>query len=236
MSKEEIMEKAKKFVYRNARPLELAKWKYHFERGSAEDVLNILSMYQNHDGGFAYALEPDNWNPHSTPIATWAATRVLWEIGYTDTSHPIVQGILNYLESGKDFSDGKWFNTVASNNDFPHAVWWSCENSIGLPDDNPTVSLAGFALKFADKNSSLYQKAEKIAAEAVGRFMKNPTGEMHTVRCFMELLCYCEEIKHFNLFDLNAFKEKVNETIGKVVCKEPEKWYTEYVCKPSFFF
>lgn len=61
-----VFEKSQKFIYRNARPLELALWKYHFEKGNKSDVLNILSAYQNEDGGFAYGIEPDNWNVNST--------------------------------------------------------------------------------------------------------------------------------------------------------------------------
>lgn len=56
MNKQDILEKAKKFIYRNARLLDLARWKYHFENGFANDVLNCLSMYQNDDGGFAYVF------------------------------------------------------------------------------------------------------------------------------------------------------------------------------------
>ena len=111
--------KAKGFVYRNARPLDLARFRFHFENGSADEVLYALSFYQNDDGGFAYAIEPDNWNESSTPIGTWAATMILREIGFSDTSHPIISGILKYLDSGKDFADGKWFNTVPGNNDYP---------------------------------------------------------------------------------------------------------------------
>lgn len=236
MNEQEIFVKAKKFVYRNARPLELARWKYHFENGSAREVLNVLSMYQNDDGGFGCALEPDCWNPNSIPIAAWAATKTLWEIGFDDAAHPVIQGILNYLDSGKDFADGKWYNTVASNNAYPHAVWWACDSETGLPDDNPTVSLAGFALRFSDPNSRLYQKAGKIAADAVARFMKEPSDEMHTVRVFLDLLCYCEQIHPFDIFDRIAFRKRLYEIIEKIVCKDPTKWYTEYVCKPSFFF
>lgn len=130
--------KAKGFVYRNARPLDLARFRFHFENGSADEVLYALSFYQNDDGGFAYAIEPDNWNESSTPIGTWAATMILREIGFSNTSHSIISGILKYLDSGKDFADGKWFNTVPGNNDYPHAVWWKCEEA-GLPADNPTV-------------------------------------------------------------------------------------------------
>ena len=48
-----LYEKARAFMYRNARPLELALWQYHFENASADRVLHALSFYQNEDGGFA---------------------------------------------------------------------------------------------------------------------------------------------------------------------------------------
>ena len=35
--------RARRFVYKNARPLELAKWQYHFENGSREAVLETLA-------------------------------------------------------------------------------------------------------------------------------------------------------------------------------------------------
>ncbi len=232
----DIFEKAKNFVYRNSRPLDLAIWKFHFENGGAEDVLKILSAYQNEDGGFAHAIEPDFWNVNSTPVATWAATEKLKEIGFADSSHPIIKGILKYLNSGKDFINGKWFNTVASNNNYPHAVWWECSDNVGSPHDNPTVSLAGFVLRFSNKGSSLYHKASEIAVEAYDNFMVNPTDEFHTLRCFAELLSYCKEIVNFDLFDLNSFSNKLISQVNKIVCNEPEKWFTDYVCKPSVFY
>ena len=48
-----------KWIYRNARPIDLARWKYHFENGSKANVLQSLSAYQNEDGGFGHALEAD---------------------------------------------------------------------------------------------------------------------------------------------------------------------------------
>ena len=49
--------KAKEFIYKNARPLDFARWQFLFEDGSRENVLSILKMYQNEDGGFGHALE-----------------------------------------------------------------------------------------------------------------------------------------------------------------------------------
>ncbi|MGN0675876.1 MAG: hypothetical protein ACI4KG_08980, partial [Oscillospiraceae bacterium] len=119
-------ENSRQFVYRNARPLDLARWQYHFENGSKESVLHALSFYQNGDGGFGHGLEPDFLNPNSTPMATWTATEILSEIQLNDKNHPIVAGILHYLESGADFDTehNQWMNTVPTNNDYPHAVWW----------------------------------------------------------------------------------------------------------------
>ena len=48
-------EKARLFVYRNARPLDLARFQFHFENGSKEAVMNALLCYQNEDGGCGHA-------------------------------------------------------------------------------------------------------------------------------------------------------------------------------------
>ena len=45
-------ERARAFMYRCSRPLELALWQHRFEGGSAENVLNALRFYQNEDGGY----------------------------------------------------------------------------------------------------------------------------------------------------------------------------------------
>lgn len=59
-----VFEKARKYIYRQARPLDFARWQYHFENGTKENVLVALSMYQNNDGGFGHGLESDCFNPN----------------------------------------------------------------------------------------------------------------------------------------------------------------------------
>lgn len=232
--KNRTFEIARDFIYRNARPLDFALWRYHFENGSAQEVYDILEKYQNADGGFGYDIEPDNYNVNSNPVAVWQAIGVLNEIG-VDTNSRAVQGILKYLDECKDFVDGKWCSTVKSTNNYPHAVWWDC-SSESTPDDNPTVSLAGFILKYADKQSALYKKAENIARVAATKFIECPIDESHVLRCYFELLQYCEQIESFDLFDINAYKESVCKTVSETICKQPEKWFTEYVPKPSMYF
>ena len=230
-----VYKKAQCFIYRNARPLDLAIWRYHFEGGSRKDVVDVLSFYQNSDGGFAYALEPDCWNTNSTPIATWKAIGVLKDIGI-DENEQIVKRILNYLDSGKDFGDGKWFTTVKSNNDYPHAVWWEHRDNVGNANPNPTISLAGFALKYADKNSALYKKAADIATFEAKAFIAAPVCDMHVTPMYMEFYEYCASIDGFDLFDLAEYKNALYTAVKNTVCADVEKWFKEYVCTPSVFY
>lgn len=154
-------ETARNFIYKNARPLDIARWKYLFENGCREDVLLALAVYRNEDGGFGDALEPDCWNPNSSPLQTWAATEIIKEIKLDDKQHSVIQGILTYLSSGKDLNGHIWANTILSNNAYPHAEWWDFR-----PDEersyNPTACLSGFLLKFADSDSALYSMACRL--------------------------------------------------------------------------
>ena len=170
--------KARTFIYRNARPLDLARFQFHFEGGNAEAVLMALAAYQNEDGGFGHALEPDYWNPHSSPIQTWAATEILLEVGQEDASHPIVQGILRYLGSGTDFDGKLWANEVPSNNDYPHAPWWHFGKPVTNEYDyNPTAALAGFILRFAAHDSELHALGQRIADEAAEAYLAGKAGD-----------------------------------------------------------
>ncbi len=238
MKNKDVFDKARGFIYRNARPIDLARWRFFFEEGSGEDVLKYLAAYQNTDGGFGHALEADSFNPNSSPVQTWQATNIIREIGLGDPSNDIIKGILKYLDSGADFDEGhyQWLNCVPSNNDYPHAVWWGYAPN--NEDDfryNPTASLAGFIIKFADKDSELYQKGIKAASMAYDYFKSNaPFKEEHITACFIDLYEYCEDAGA-DFIDISEFKSLLIEQIGENICAEPERWEKEYVPRPSRF-
>lgn len=232
-----VFEKSKLFIYRNARPIELARWKYHFENGSKENVLKALSFYQNNDGGFAHALEADSFNPNSSPIQTWNACEIINELDINDNKNSIIQGILKYLASGKDFIQNKWLNTVPTNNDYPHASWWHCNNSTGAPSCNPTANLAGFIIKYAEKSSSLYRLGCSIAKESFDSLMsKDLLQDMHEVSCYIKLYEYIKEDIDTNLFDINKLEVRLQENVKSIITTDTDKWETSYICKPSQFF
>lgn len=228
-------ERAEAFVYRFARPLDLARWQYHFEGGSSGAVLKALACYQNEDGGFGHGLEADCWNPASAPIQTWAAAETLREVGITDPTHPMVRGILRYLAAGTDFDGHVWGNTVPGNNEYPHAPWWSWNAAAdGPPNYNPTAYLAGFILRFADPHSELYERGSRVAQEAFDAYMKGgqPIG-MHTAHCYIRLLEYCREAGVRGLLDLPALEARLQEQVEGDISRDTGSWQTEYVCRPS---
>ena len=232
-------EKARMFIYRNARPLDLARWQYHFEAGDKESILTALGAYQNEDGGFGHALEPDAWNPHSSPIQTWEATELLREMDYTNASHPIIQGILQYLASGRNFNGHFWYTVIGSNNDYPHAPWWHSQSDSACPNDyNPTACLAGFILRFADKNSEVYPLGCRIAQEAVTALLQttNRVNDMHTLRCYIALLDDCTKAGVDHLFDVEMLKNSLLNAVNSTITCDAGLWEKTYVCKPSQFF
>ena len=62
------LENAYTFILNNARLLERRRFAYLFGGGPREPVLAALRAYQNPDGGFGNALEPDKRTPTSQPI------------------------------------------------------------------------------------------------------------------------------------------------------------------------
>lgn len=79
LSKEQ-QHNAKHFILQSARPLEQALYRYHFESGTKEDVLKQFETFQNSDGGFGHALEPDLRAPESSALATSVALNILREL------------------------------------------------------------------------------------------------------------------------------------------------------------
>jgi len=230
-------QRARQFIYRNARSIDLLRWQYHFEGGSEEAVIAALAAYQNEDGGFGYGLEADCWNPASSPIQTWAATEILREIHFDDASHPLIRGILQYLASGLCFDDQhqQWMNTVPDNNKHPHAIWWTYQEGKGQFRYNPTACLAGFFLKYGSKDDPFYECALRIASEAY-RFWKSsmPYTEQHITSCFIRLYEYCMGAG-IEIAQMDEFRKTLITQVHTELEQAKDKWKTDYVCMPSSF-
>ncbi|MWV42379.1 hypothetical protein GRF59_01935 [Paenibacillus sp. HJL G12] len=115
---------ARDFIYANGRLLDRRRYEYHFANGTAVSVLNALRPYQNQDGGFGNALEPDMRTPESQPIATEYALMIMDEVGLWDAE--MLTGVLNYLRTIAK-AEGGLPRATTCVNEYPHAPWWTTD-------------------------------------------------------------------------------------------------------------
>ncbi len=224
---------AKNFVLKNARPLDLAVYRYFFENASNRAVVDELLKFQNPDGGFGNALEPDFFNPDSSPVATNDAITTLYRVNALDRDSDIVKGTVRYLESHDSFDEDKkrWLFAIDSNKKYPHAVWWEKKGD-GISSFNPSISLASFLICYGNR-TSLY---EEIVKEGFDYLEKTEKVSGDDLNCF--LLAY-ELLKanHIgNIVDLEHFKDLLCKAIDKAICKDTQKYGVEYVPTPSSVF
>lgn len=224
---------AKQFILQNARPVDLAVYQYFFENGSNGAVEDELIKYQNEDGGFGKGLEPDYWNPNSSPIATNDAIITLFRVNALEKNTDIVNGIVRYLESHDSFDEDKkrWLFAIDSNRNYPHAIWWEKDDD-GIHGFNPTMSLTTFLICYG-KRTAFY---EDILREGLKYLEDNDDVSGDALKCY--LLSY-ELLKNNNIvdvIDLEYFKNLICKRIKDAVCKDIEKYGVEYVPVPSDFF
>lgn len=143
MTHPDPLARAERFVWLTGRLLERRRFEYLFRSGSPDAVYTALCAYQNPDGGFGHALEPDARGPVSQPLHTLFALRVLDEIGRC--SGPVVTGICEYLAS-ISAPDGGVPNAHPSLRDYPRAPWWRIEDD--APGSLlPTAAIVGLLHK-----------------------------------------------------------------------------------------
>lgn len=223
------------WIYRNSRQLDLAMWQYEFENGNKGNVLSALSYYQNVDGGFGNALEPDCWNPNSSPYTTLNAVSKLNDICFTDTSHPIMQGIIRFFESGVHFTGDGWLFSIPSNNDYPRAPWWTYDPKANEYEHiGVTLGIVCFVLQFVYKESELYKKAFTIAHKLLSK-LKEPDnlGDMGLSGYCMVL----EKIKQLDLvdqFDMAFYSATIKRLVDEAIVRDISQW-ANYSVRPSQF-
>jgi hypothetical protein len=137
------LDRATEFIWRTARLLDRLRLAYHFQGGSPTAVLTALRPYQNEDGGFGHALEPDIRAPLSQPQPVEVALRLLDEIDAM--ADPMVKAACDYLMTITTPDGGVPF-VLPSVRAYPRAPWWQTEDD--PPTSlNPTAAIAGFLHK-----------------------------------------------------------------------------------------
>jgi hypothetical protein len=226
-------EEIRLWMYRNARPLELARWQYHFEKGDKEHVTLALAAYQNKDGGFGNALEPDNWNPDSSPYCTLIALDVLRELDIYDAGHPMVRGVFSFLDSGKYFSDTGWLFTIPTNSDHPHAPWWTYSEENNRQNGyHAAGGLAGYILRCGDRNSGVYKKALSVGDGMTEKLRREDPLDVHEVGAYCSFVNDIIAAGLADRFDCGYLFERVRALTDGAIERDPAKWPV-YSMRPS---
>jgi hypothetical protein len=230
---------AKEYIQMHARGLERARFRFLFENGSKDDVMAELEKYQNNDGGFGHGIEPDYWTPHSSPMATWAAGRILNEVA-ADKDESIIKGMLSYLLKTQDAVTGMWPSVVPEINDFPHAPWWHWEeNAQANWSFNPGAELAAFLVKWSDEGSVAAEAGWNSISKAIGHLMGEKVLDKHQINNYQQLV---KLMKPYESIFNQRMQFLLNEVAAQVInlavdCIEmnPQAWKTGYKPLPFDF-
>lgn len=138
-----VLDQAQDFMWHYARLLDRSLFAHLYQGGSRDVVIRALRAYQNDDGGFGHALEPDKRVPDSQPVDVEMALHILDIIaGFDD---PMVGQILQFLPTITTPEGGVPF-ALPSVMNYPRAPWWN------IPADppaslNPTAAIVGLLTK-----------------------------------------------------------------------------------------
>ncbi|GLV60265.1 hypothetical protein KDH_70850 [Dictyobacter sp. S3.2.2.5] len=184
------LQQAQDFMLTNGRLLERQLFSYLFGDGTRELVLQALRAYQNADGGFGNALEPDKRCPDSQPQDVEFALHVLDVLGSLDD--PLVQRACDYLDSITTPEGGVPF-ALPSVNAYPHAPWWTSDENPPA-SLNPTAAIVGLLLKHRVRHPWI-ERAAQFCWQAIAAI---DTTEFHTLMPVLQFLEHAPERERAN--------------------------------------
>jgi len=183
----DLFERAEEFIWHNARLIERQLFDFHFRSASPQAVLSALRAYQNQDGGFGNALEPDIRCPDSQPVPTQHALEILDTTVFDEL---MVHRICDFLLSISTEEGGVPF-VLPSVRNYPHAPWWNIEDNPPA-SLNPTAILCGLLHK-NEVHHVWLEKATEYCWQKISGIL--PT-EQHEMGCVLAFLRYAPQREH----------------------------------------
>lgn len=179
-----------------------------------------LTAFQNEDGGFGRALEPDLRTPASSALCTTLAFQVLRgiEAGNTDA---LVSRSMEYLMKTLDREEVHWRIVPCEAQKSPHAPWWNQEGRQDIFDSfslNPTAEILGY----------LYDYRSFVPDEVINSVSDKV---MHAVECMKsiemhELLCCLRLMQTVSAPDAmkDMLRSKLTPLVKDAVALTPNQW------------
>ena len=147
--------------------------------GSRDDLIEALATYQNPDGGFGLALEPDIASPLSQPFAARLALHVI-SSSNLPTTHPVIQALESWLVTTQD-EDGCW-RLPSGLSDHPMAPWFA---GWTFPSLNPALCLAGAMRQLALGTATTQDRVTHLFAQ-LASVEEAESGEFYSVLPYAE--------------------------------------------------
>jgi hypothetical protein len=208
-----------------------ARFAFHFEHGPPSAVVQALAAFQNEDGGFGHALEPDLRTPASSAIATATGLAILREVGRA-AAQPLLADIVRYLLDTYDHQRQVWPIVPPAVENAPHAPWWAYAESETTFDAfriNPRAALLGHlyhlvagqeavAGLLVAAGESLWRHVDGVSAQELG---------MHDLLALLELAAADNVPETLR----QPLVDKLRRAAGQAVETDPAGW-AEYTLRP----
>ena len=231
--RKEDLWKIKYFMQDYGRDLERKLFSYLYEEDPCDKVIEELSRYQNEDGGFGNALEPDFRLPHSSPMATSVAFQIIVKLDCDSApKREMISRAMAYLE--KTFIPERmgWLSVPESVNDFPHAPWWHFDSERGMsPIDinwgNPTAEIIGYLHRYREYTSLDVDALIENAIEYL--------NGMKEFVSFHEIFCFERLHSQLDTERAKRLENKIVQAVSNLTCCDEDEWKSEYTARPLDF-
>lgn len=214
--------RAKNFILTKARKLERAMFEYEFETGPKESVLAELRAYQNPDGGFGNALEPDIRCNESSALATTVAFQYLSRMKADEHMEIVKQAVSYLLNSVKKAESYYWEIVPKEVEAAPRAPWWNYNPSRPF-SGNPNAEILGYL--YAYKGLVPSDLLDQLTVHLIHYIDTITEPEFH------ELLCFLRMSETLPPSLIEHLSEPLSRMVEKCVTVQPELWPT-YCLQP----
>lgn len=212
----EKFQKAKSYLLQHGRDVEQVLFRFYFEKGKAEEVIQVLKNYQGDNGGFRNMGEGHAEIPN--PMDTVMAFQILSEVGATVADDIVQKGIQNIINS-YDRDLQCWHRRLGEKSN----SW----------QDNPCAELLGYLYGY---RSIVPEKLlKKITEKAISSMSTIHTTNKSLQFYFLQALCLFRLADRIDEPYKTMILNQLEDDIEQIIETNPKKWSTTYCAKPYFF-
>lgn len=211
------------FVRSKGRRLDAALLSHQLFGGERDAVIREVSRYQNADGGFGNALEPDLRTPASTGIATVVGLRFLREV-QAPSSNPVVARAIQHLIDTVDPRTRVWPIITEDVDLGVHAPWWSYSADLAQAWNgfrfNPTAEALAYLYEYRD----LVPRA--LLDEVTDAFIGS-LRDTNLIESYYDVQCCCQLYRTDGLDE--SLRDLLTDRLRRsLVHLDPDNEHTNY--------